>query len=212
MDRSVLDLPRFVDFFLSFVLLKRVVVFSNAVLHSNIALEMYKEKGIGGRNPNFSVISDLIYRTLIYYSLLGISYLSGMLPYVGGMAKFTLFSLLYSSYCFEFKWTVQGLSSTQCMELIEQRWLYFVGFGAPLTLLAYSHVSFFTSYALINVLIPVFCTTALYGKPCKQEYVPRLRIRRWSESWFINPLISYFSKKVSQRTRSKSNIKISKKE
>jgi hypothetical protein len=82
------------------------------------------------------------------------------------------------------------------IDFFEIRWVYFVGFGAPLTFVAYAQQSFWTAYPTTSILIPVFISTAMTaGEASKQTHIPRLRMRELSEAAVLRPLVSRFSAK-----------------
>lgn len=169
-------------------------VFANAVWHGAIAEDMMhpkqqpQQKKKSGNED--AALGEMLYKVVLYNAMLIVAFVSGFFPFIGSLAQATLYAWLYAVYAFEFKWKDQGWGILQCIDFFELRWVYFVGFGTPLTVLAYSQVSLFTSYPITSIFMPFFCATALYGEPTRQEHVPRLRLRGLAEMTLLKPFVS----------------------
>lgn len=180
-------------------------VFCNAVWHDAIATRMLQQPkkrvaAVASSPTPSSGIADAVYRVVVYNAMLGLSVLSAYVPfYVGPVLQAVLYSLLYGSYCFEFKWKAEGWSAEECLEYLDQRWLYFVGFGSPLTLLGYTQASFFSAYPLTSVLVPIFCISAFSAIPTKQTIVPPLRFRQVSEAVALRFIVSSIRQKRTKK-------------
>ncbi len=186
-------------------------VFCNAMWHNSIATFMMMRAKIRPSlnahvSPGASA-ADPVYRVVVYNAMLGLSVLSGHLPFfVGPVLQAVLYSLLYGLYCFEFKWVAEGWSANQCLEFLDQRWIYFAGFGAPLTLIGYTQSSFFAAYPITSVLVPFFCISTLSATPAKQFLVPPLRFRQVSEAVSLRRIVDSIGSKRRKR-REKSGMK-----
>ncbi len=101
------------------------------------------------------------------------------------------------------RWSSKGF-----VEYFETRWVYFVGFGAPLTVISYLLPSFFSAYPIVSILVPVFCLSAQYGKPMPQLVIPRLRLRQLSEAASLAPLISKISERRAVRSLMRSSQEV----
>lgn len=187
-------------------------VYANSAWHGDVAAELVMvarpaataragSPASGGSGSVSAVTVDVAYKVLVYNAMLALSFLSGFLPFfVGPVMQATLYSWLYSVYCFAFRWRASGWTLLQSIDFFEIRWLYFVGFGAPLTVVSYATPSFFASYAAVSVLIPVFCLSALQSdSPPRQDFVPRLRLRYVAEAALLQPLVSRLSVKRAKR-------------
>lgn len=74
--------------------------------------------------------------------------------------------------------------------------MFLTGFGVPLTLVPYLCGSFWVSYPLVVMLIPVFCAAAIFGPdPPAQIVVPRLRFRAAADAAILRPVVSYLQSK-----------------
>lgn len=77
------------------------------------------------------------------------------IPYIGTFLSFIFFSWLSSFFIFEYKWINHGWSLDQRVEYFESHWMYFLGFGMPITL-----ASFFwpitVNQGIYALLFPMF--------------------------------------------------------
>ncbi len=89
---------------------------------------------------------------------------------------------------------------------IAARWVFLTGFAVPLTLVPYLCSTFWISYPLVVMLIPVFCAAAIFGPdPLAQTFVPRLRFRAAADAAILRPVVSYVqSKRVAKAKAEKS--------
>lgn len=174
-------------------------LYANAVWHWQLTLEQGSPAAKKESSP-VSEVTETVYRIVIYNAMLVLSYLSGFMPLVGPLLQATFYSWLYSVYCFEHRWTSDGLTLLRMIDYFEIRWVYFVGFGTPLTLLSYSQTSFFISYPLTSMAVPIFLATAMRaGQPPRQHYIPRLRMRELSEAAILRPLVRHMSSKRAKK-------------
>uniref|UniRef100_A0A0A9CMV3 Uncharacterized protein n=1 Tax=Arundo donax TaxID=35708 RepID=A0A0A9CMV3_ARUDO len=73
--------------------------------------------------------------------------------------NFLLLSLMYSYYCFEYKWNFFALSLNKRLDFFESNWAFFAGFGGPCVLPIF-FLSPLTSYGVMAILYPLFVLTA----------------------------------------------------
>lgn len=101
-----------------------------------------KERG----SMSQSVFSPIAVRGY-YWILLGTLIIQAkalyFIPFIGSFLSFTLFSLITSWYSFEYAWNCLNYSLEKKVQIIEENWIYFLGFGAPLTL-----ATFFSPFLL----------------------------------------------------------------
>lgn len=50
----------------------------------------------------------------------------------------SLLSWLYSFYCFEYRWVLEGKTITKEIKKLEHNAVYYLGFGMPFALITYS--------------------------------------------------------------------------
>jgi etoposide-induced 2.4 mRNA len=186
-----------------FVPLYVYTVYANALWHSGIAAEliMQRKPKKGDTASAVTAVTDFFYKVVVHNVMLVFAFLSGYLPfYIGPIVQAVLYAWLYAVYCFEYKWQSKGF-----VEYFETRWVYFVGFGAPLTAVSYLLPSFFSAYPIVSILVPFFCLSAQHGRPTPQLFIPRLRLRQLSEAASLAPLISKISEKRAVRSLMRSS-------
>ena len=91
------------------------------------------------------------------------------IPYIGHGLAISMLTWVYSYYCFEYKWILQGLSLNRRIQQIESNWIYFAGFGAPCTLATYFFPTLVAG-GLFGVLFPFFLLTAMCAVE-KKKYI-----------------------------------------
>lgn len=65
------------------------------------------------------------------------------IPFLGPILSFVFFSVITSWYSFEYAWNCLNYSLEKKVQVIEGHWIYFLGFGAPLTV-----ATFFSPFLL----------------------------------------------------------------
>jgi hypothetical protein len=202
-------------------------VFSNALSHQAIASAMLHRHGRSGRNASITIasrtsptprhisnsssssssatsdVASVVYRMLVFGVFQLICFSSGFLPWIGWVLQGALYSWTFSTYCFEYKWRARNkMTLLQCLEYFESRWLYFVGFGMPLTLVSYVSPSYWISYPIVQISIPLFCASAIAGPdPVEQLFVPRLHLRAVTDAAILRPLVSFVQSKRQSKKR-----------
>ena len=81
------------------------------------------------------------------------------LPLVGTPITLVLSALLHAYDCFEFVWEARGYGVAERFALIEQHWLYFLGYGGVLAALSI-RLRFWDLFALRAVLYPLYIANA----------------------------------------------------
>jgi len=117
-------------------------------------------------DETFRVLLNLVYViqiNLLYY-----------LPVVGAPLYFVHSCWLASIYCFEYRWVHQRWDSNRRLDYFEKNWLYFAGFGFPV-----SFVSFlcprFVDAGVFALLFPICILTATAAEPRELKKPARLR-------------------------------------
>eukprot|EP00004_Rigifila_ramosa_P024871 TRINITY_DN730_c0_g2_i9.p1 TRINITY_DN730_c0_g2~~TRINITY_DN730_c0_g2_i9.p1 ORF type:complete len:321 (-),score=79.71 TRINITY_DN730_c0_g2_i9:225-1118(-) len=110
-----------------------VSMFLNMQWYQDIAVHSHQH--LLGRPPALpyrplsAILSDELYRA----GLVNVYYLQGLLVclvrYGGAPVYFVMLAWVYSFCCFEYKWTLHGVTLRQRIEALETHWAYFAGFG-----------------------------------------------------------------------------------
>eukprot|EP01138_Halocafeteria_seosinensis_P013198 gb/GECG01013480.1/.p1 GENE.gb/GECG01013480.1/~~gb/GECG01013480.1/.p1 ORF type:complete len:485 (+),score=23.34 gb/GECG01013480.1/:1-1455(+) len=98
-------------------------------------------------------LSEMAYRIV----LTGILYLQAMvalfIPGIGQSLSFSISCFLYAFVAFDYKWSLEQWSLTQRIRFAEARWLWFVGFGIPITIVSFFG-NFLTNAGLYAISLP----------------------------------------------------------
>ena len=106
--------------------------------------------------------------------------------------------LLYSLYAFEYKWYYMGIDLRVRLQLIEQNWAYFVGFGFPLYLATHILSSTYSGY-IYSSLFPFMVVSATRASAPKTNVGIKVAIFRPS-AWLCSFLFSSSLRRNNPRT------------
>jgi len=136
-------------------------------------------------------IAQTIYWQIIFGVFNALNFLCKFAPIIGPPFYFLSLCWLNAVYCFDYKWSNRGMELRERIACCEKRWLYFIGFGLPVTLATF-FFEYFISYSLISLLFPLFIPIAMYGSPKKQTWwKPIFPVSRFLASSIMAPLMRF---------------------
>merc|ERR1719428_1450752 len=118
-------------------------------------------------NELFRVLLNLVYiieMNLLYY-----------IPFIGPFLYFVHSCWLASMYCFEYRWVHLRWSSNARLDYFERHWLYFAGFGFPVSLVSFLCPRFIDA-GVFALLFPLCLLTATVAEPRALKAAPLRRL------------------------------------
>uniref|UniRef100_A0A1A9WKY5 Etoposide-induced protein 2.4 n=1 Tax=Glossina brevipalpis TaxID=37001 RepID=A0A1A9WKY5_9MUSC len=143
--------------------------FVSSLWFADIANEAYKiRKGKPQLIPSLSkLIADFLFSLIVQALFLIQSMLVSLIPisFVANSLCFLHLCLLYSLYCFEYKWINMGWELHRRLSYIEMNWPYFLGFGTPLTFVTNMTNSLIASSCIFSIFFPLFILSGNEARP-----------------------------------------------
>lgn len=150
----------------------------NTVMYQEVAdsaLALLQHKPSRSARPLERLIHET-WRALVNFVFLVEMYLIYYIPVIGPWTYFIHSCWMASIYCFEYRWCHLGWTSNARVDYFEGHWLYFAGFGFPVSLLILCCPRFIDT-GVFALFFPIFILTATKAEPKALETWP-CRLRR----------------------------------
>ncbi len=138
----------------------------NIFCYSDIANGVYQQVGGRIKSPSISLsrsIAYFIHRSIIMGVYLVLLTILSFFPY-SQLLIISLISWLYSFYCFEYRWVLEGKTFHKEIQSLEHNALYYLGFGMPFTLIT-CYFPVLLGNGIWALVFPLFMVTSILSNP-----------------------------------------------
>ncbi|KAI7874280.1 etoposide-induced protein 2.4-domain-containing protein [Mucor mucedo] len=138
----------------------------NSKFYAQIAQGQHQQR----TSDNLDIVTTV--NTIILYGnfALFISLLKSI-PYIGAVVSFSIYCIIMTYYCFEYRWVNQDWTIEQRMVYAEQHWAYYLGFGLPATVITF-FLSTLRAGGVYALVYPSFIMMASVAAPEPTAEVP----------------------------------------
>lgn len=121
--------------------------------------------------PHLERLIQETWRVLVNLVYLLEMYLLYYIPFVGPALYFVHSCWMASIYCFEYRWVHQRWTANARVDYFERHWLYFFGFGFPVSFLSVLCPRFIDA-GVFALFFPLFVLTATKAEPKALQQCP----------------------------------------
>lgn len=121
------------------------------------------------------VLADEARRSLLFGVFLAHGAAAAYLPYAGTLGVFAFGAWFNAFYAVDYTWSSLGERLDQRVERFHTLWLYFLGFGAPVTILTMLF-PFLASAGILSLTFPLMIVCACAARPVQDPQVPPLPV------------------------------------
>jgi etoposide-induced 2.4 mRNA len=185
--------------FVTFLWLAPMLVLSmilNMVWYNEIAEDAFKKRNLRMKRVATKNLRDEVYRVMLFFVLTIQTWATlNFLPkYVGYPIEFVQSSWTIAFYCFDYRWSLTGLTLEERLKKFESNWVFMLGFGAPLAGLAL-WLPVFWGYVAYGLFFPVCMILAIETDPVlHRRGWPSVRVFRMSQYftlWLIRAIAGF---------------------
>lgn len=178
----------FTYFFLGPMLVLMYIL--NMIWYNEIAEDAFKKRKLKEKRGVSNSIRDVVYRVLLIIILTIQSWASrNLLPmYIGYPIEFLQSSWTIAFYCFDYRWSLAGLTLDERLRKFESYWPFMLGFGAPLAALALWLPDYW-GYVVYDLFFPMSMILAIETDPIQHRrgwsHLRVFRVSQFFTLWLI---------------------------
>ena len=169
-------------------------VLLNMVWYNDIAEDAFRKRNLKIRRGASKSFRDEVYRLLLFFVLTVQSWITlNLFPkMIGYPIEFIQSSFTIAFYCYDYGWSLAGLTLEERLRKFESHWPFMLGFGAPLAALAL-WLPVFWGYVAYALFFPVCMILAIETDPRQQvrgwDQVRVFRVSQFFTLWLIRMIV-----------------------